>query len=135
MFLNIPAMLSCMIRGTGGRRVALGKHIKLLRDSQRLSMEAAAVKAQISAVTWRRVEKGQGVQTRTYRAVEEILGLPRGIIDDYLANKVPLEALERKPEPQRERDPLLDSGGLSAEQLEQVRALIRAMRGRDDRSA
>ena len=89
-------MLSVMIRGTGGRRAALGKQIELLRQGQRLSMEAAAVKARISATTWRRVERGQGVHGLTYRAVEETLGLRRGVIDEYLAKKAPLEALDRQ---------------------------------------
>lgn len=119
-------MLSCMIRGTGGRRTALGRQVKLLREGQRLSLEAAARKAQLSAVTWRRVEHGQGVQGRTYRAVEETLSLPRGVIDDYLAKKVPVEALEAPPQPAPEEQVSLQ--GLPEETKQAIRNMIRAMR-------
>lgn len=117
-------MLSGMTRGTGGRRIALGKRIELLRQEQRLSMDAAAAMARMSATTWKRVEKGETVRGLTYRAVEDTLGLPRGIINDYLAKKEPLEALERQPAPQP-RSGMLDHLDRTPELTEQERRALK----------
>lgn len=58
----------------------LGMAVRDARSRRGLSIEAAAKDAGISPVTWRRVERGQGVYEPTMRKVESYFGVPDGSI-------------------------------------------------------
>lgn len=60
------------------RALALGGVLQTLRAREGWSVEQAAVHAGIGHMTWRRVEDGYTVRTKTYAALDRLLGLPFG---------------------------------------------------------
>lgn len=66
------------------RLADLARFVQRVRVSARLSVDGAAAKAPMSAVTWTKVERGEPVRSLTYAGVERVLGWPQGAIDAYL---------------------------------------------------
>jgi hypothetical protein len=64
----------------------LGDVIRAARAALGVSIDAAARGAKVSPVTWRRVERGQGIYGPTKKKVEAYLGLPEGAITDALVS-------------------------------------------------
>lgn len=95
MFLKIPGIMSAMTSGEAARRKKLGETITKVRKRQRITVDAAAARAQMSATTWQRVEDGKTVRTLTYRGIEDVLGLRRGILDEVSAGTAPLSELNQ----------------------------------------
>jgi hypothetical protein len=95
-------MLCCMTRAGADRRSRMGKIIKALRLSQRLTVDGAAARAPMSATTWQRVEDGKPVRALTYRGIEEVLRLPRGILEGAVSGTTSLATLESQSAPPAE---------------------------------
>lgn len=70
---------------TDDARQRLGDLVAARRKKLGLSKEAAARLANISSITWKRVEDGLGVQDAKYASVSSALGWAPEAIEDYLA--------------------------------------------------
>lgn len=64
----------------GLRALALGGVLQLLRDRHGWSVEAAAHRAGVGHMTWRRAEDGFRVRRATYSKLDRLLELPIGTI-------------------------------------------------------
>jgi transcriptional regulator with XRE-family HTH domain len=62
------------------RRSALGGILRVWRAAQGLSAEALAARVGLGHMTLRRIEDGHPVRPKSYRLVEEHVGLPTGLI-------------------------------------------------------
>lgn len=63
---------------THERREQIGEAIYRERNSRGWSVEAAILKGGIGHMTWRRIERGETVQARSYRGVDTAFDWPRG---------------------------------------------------------
>jgi transcriptional regulator with XRE-family HTH domain len=66
---------------------ALGHRVRSERVHLRISIDDAAARAQMSPVTWGRVEKGLPARTLSYAGIEAVLGWARGSIDRFLRDR------------------------------------------------
>lgn len=73
---------------TDDARLRLGDLVAARRKELGLSKEAAARLANISSITWKRVEDGKPVQDAKYAKVSAALGWDAGAIEDYLAGGI-----------------------------------------------
>jgi hypothetical protein len=64
--------------GTPERRKAVGQTVKNHRLTHKQSVEAAATLAEMSHMTWRRIEAGDIVQDRSYSGIDKALFVPPG---------------------------------------------------------
>lgn len=62
------------------RRSALGGILRVWRAAQGLSLEALAARVGLGQMTLRRMEDGHPVRPKSYRLLEEHVGLPTGLI-------------------------------------------------------
>ncbi|OKI52879.1 hypothetical protein A6A27_08300 [Micromonospora sp. CB01531] len=85
-------------------RAAIGALVRRRRAAERISQEAMAGRAPMSAVTWGRVEDGKAVRVGTYAGVEAAFGWPLGSLTRYV------ETGEEPPEASVE--PQLQGGDL-----------------------
>ena len=115
----------------------LARQVKERRDELGLTQPDIDAAGGPSTAVLRRIENAQGAryQPKTIRQLEQALRLRPGSIRAALAGGTFIPVDEEWPVPER-RDPLLDSGGLSAEQVEMVRSYIRQLRDNgQDKSA
>jgi hypothetical protein len=85
------------IDGPGLERLAA--HVTARRAALRLSKDGAAAKAQISRITWRKVEDARPVRDTMYAAVEDALDWKPGSVAAVLAGDEPTLATEPRDEP------------------------------------
>lgn len=135
MFLKIPGSMSAMTSGEAARRrKKLGETVTRIRRRRRLSVDAAAARAPMSATTWQRVEEGKSVRTLTYRGVEEVLGLQRGILDEILDGTAAWAELDNgHPAPQSGK--MISVEGLSDEEVAAFRHLADLLGERNRKDA
>jgi transcriptional regulator with XRE-family HTH domain len=102
------------------RQVRFGEAVQQLRLARKQSIKAAAEQAQVSHVTWTRVENGQGVYNRTLVRLDEYLGVKVGTLSRALENENAFDTLldqiekaielvevstqQNVPEPENERE-------------------------------
>lgn len=90
------------------RRVNLGDQVSQLRLSQRMSIESAAKSGGIGHMTWRKIERGEEVQDRSYAGVDRAFGWAIGHTLACVHHGQPLDA----PTPSDARGANLDSRAL-----------------------
>lgn len=78
------------------RALALGGVLQLLRTREGRSVEQAAVHAGIGHMTWRRVEDGMDVRSKTYAALDGVLSVPPGTVQCALNDDELMVGLIRK---------------------------------------
>ncbi|MEU5950355.1 helix-turn-helix domain-containing protein [Micromonospora sp. NPDC047465] len=91
-------------------RAAIGDLVRRRRAAQRVSQEAMAGRAPMSAVTWGRVEDGKSVRIGTYAGVEAAFGWPLGSLTRY--------AETREEPPDADVEPVHRPGGMEKGVLE-----------------
>lgn len=108
----------------------LAQAVRRRRAAMHLSQEDFATRARIGVQTVRMIEKGQqaGYQPRTLAAIDQALGWRLGSAEDVLTGGEPATVLDLL-EARRPVGLGLDVDGLTDEQVEAVRTVIRAMKG------
>lgn len=100
-------------RAVNARRAALGAAVLQLRTRRRWSVNEAAAATRIAPMTWRRIEAGMPIRSRSMLALARILELPPATVaaafqgDDEMREL--LQALDAKappPAPLTSYDPL-----------------------------
>ncbi len=84
---------------TAGDMEALAERVRQARLTAALSVDAAAVAAGMSPVTWARVEKAQPVRALSYAGVEKVLGWAPGSVAAILAGGEPASLTEPTASP------------------------------------
>jgi transcriptional regulator with XRE-family HTH domain len=74
----------------------LGAVVRAARKNHGVSVDTAAMAAGISPVTWRRVEHGKGIYTRTARKMEDYFGVPWGSIAEAQASDDAMDRFEQQ---------------------------------------
>ncbi|WP_100467547.1 hypothetical protein [Mycobacteroides abscessus] len=92
MFLDVTVMLLGMTTYTPNELERLGHEVAAERMERRWGKEAAARRAAISSITWKRVEDGLPVRETSYRSIEAAFGWPPGRIDDLARGRASGEA-------------------------------------------
>ncbi|RIT63977.1 hypothetical protein D2E95_01155 [Mycobacteroides abscessus] len=92
MFLDVTVMLLGMTTYTPNELERLGHEVAAERMGRRWGKEAAARRAAISSITWKRVEDGLPVRETSYRSIEAAFGWPPGRIDDLARGRASGEA-------------------------------------------
>lgn len=78
------------------RRASLGEHIRHTRSRLGYSVQTAAHLGDVGHMTWRRIERGETVQSKSYFAVDRVFGWDYGVTLRVAEDNA---ALDELPEP------------------------------------